>query len=220
MRTMETVPVGCDVSAPNRIVTALVGGDDRIREAHRESVRVALNEMEKYAQARIAATHGRDDGAWVVRSSSTTAAVRGRLRRAAVHRTRLFSISPRPPTETRGRCSRRTLQDAAVRDGVTVRSCRRGCRRSYEIERGEHGHPEIKGTRGNTWRRRVRGVNKSWKNLRTGSLRAEAAQIAAHKTREAKLDLTRSRCRRSIGQCREYGHQPQRVSGSATATRC
>jgi len=41
-------------SAPKSIsVTALVGGDDRVRDAHRESVRVALDEMEKCAQARI-----------------------------------------------------------------------------------------------------------------------------------------------------------------------
>ena len=41
-------------SAPKSVsVTALVGGDVRVREAHRQSVRVALDEMEKYAQARI-----------------------------------------------------------------------------------------------------------------------------------------------------------------------
>ena len=44
-------------SAPKSVsLTALVGGDDRVREAHRESVRVALDEMEKYAQARIGNT--------------------------------------------------------------------------------------------------------------------------------------------------------------------
>src|SRR5580698_2740177 len=36
-------------SAPKSVsLTALVGGDDRIREAHRESVTVAINEMERY----------------------------------------------------------------------------------------------------------------------------------------------------------------------------
>src|SRR6202012_5291504 len=41
-------------SAPKSIsLTALVGGDDRVREAHREAVNVALNELEKYTQARI-----------------------------------------------------------------------------------------------------------------------------------------------------------------------
>ena len=41
-------------SAPKSVsLTALVGGDERVREAHRESVRVALGELERYAQARL-----------------------------------------------------------------------------------------------------------------------------------------------------------------------
>src|ERR1700722_17250404 len=41
-------------SAPKSVsVTALVGGDERIREAHKESVRVALSELERNTQARI-----------------------------------------------------------------------------------------------------------------------------------------------------------------------
>src|SRR5207247_1818927 len=34
-------------------LTALVGGDERVREAHRESVRVAVRELEPYTQARL-----------------------------------------------------------------------------------------------------------------------------------------------------------------------
>jgi hypothetical protein len=55
VRTMEH-RAGWDAtfSAPKSVsLTALVGGDDRVCEAHRESVRTALDEMEKYAQARI-----------------------------------------------------------------------------------------------------------------------------------------------------------------------
>ena len=41
-------------SAPKSVsLTALVGGDDRVREAHREAVNVAINELERYTQARI-----------------------------------------------------------------------------------------------------------------------------------------------------------------------
>jgi conjugative relaxase-like TrwC/TraI family protein len=41
--------------APSKSVslTALVGGDERIREAHREAVKVALSELESYTHARI-----------------------------------------------------------------------------------------------------------------------------------------------------------------------
>ena len=43
-------------SAPKSVsLTALVGGDERVRQAHRESVKVALNEMERYRPG----AHGR-----------------------------------------------------------------------------------------------------------------------------------------------------------------
>jgi len=45
-------------SAPKSVsLTALVGGDERVRDAHRESVRVALHELERYTQARIGNIH-------------------------------------------------------------------------------------------------------------------------------------------------------------------
>jgi len=47
---------GCDItfSAPKSVsLAALVGGDERIREAHAEAVTTALREIEKYAQARL-----------------------------------------------------------------------------------------------------------------------------------------------------------------------
>src|SRR5712664_4708315 len=41
-------------SAPKSVsLTALVGRDERVREAHRESIGVALDELERYVQARI-----------------------------------------------------------------------------------------------------------------------------------------------------------------------
>ena len=41
-------------SAPKSVsLTALVGGDERVREAHRDAVTVALSELERYTQARI-----------------------------------------------------------------------------------------------------------------------------------------------------------------------
>jgi conjugative relaxase-like TrwC/TraI family protein len=55
-------------SAPKSVsITALVGGDERIREAHKESVTVALDEMEKYVQARIGGNvPAQTTGAWAV----------------------------------------------------------------------------------------------------------------------------------------------------------
>ena len=45
-------------SAPKSVsLTALVGGDDEVREAHRKAVAFALNELEHYTQARIGGNH-------------------------------------------------------------------------------------------------------------------------------------------------------------------
>jgi conjugative relaxase-like TrwC/TraI family protein len=45
-------------SAPKSVsLTALVGGDDRVREAHRDSVTTALTELERYPQARMGGNH-------------------------------------------------------------------------------------------------------------------------------------------------------------------
>src|SRR5438477_7054676 len=54
-------------SAPKSVsLTALVGGDDRVREAHRTSVAVALDEAERYVQARIGRNHPAETtGKWV-----------------------------------------------------------------------------------------------------------------------------------------------------------
>src|SRR5207247_10410884 len=45
-------------SGPKSVsLTALVGGDERVREAHRESVRIAVDELERYVEARIGGNH-------------------------------------------------------------------------------------------------------------------------------------------------------------------
>src|ERR1035438_10364100 len=61
-RTIKTMEhrAGWDAtfSTPKSVsLTALVGGDERVREAHRESVRVALDQLEQYTQARIGGNH-------------------------------------------------------------------------------------------------------------------------------------------------------------------
>ena len=57
-------------SAPKSVsLTALVGGDDDVRQAHRESVRVAIDELEKYVQARMGGNRPAETtGKWVAAS--------------------------------------------------------------------------------------------------------------------------------------------------------
>src|SRR5215472_15657805 len=52
-----------------RRTTARVGGDDNVRRAHRESVRVAIDELEKYVQARMGGNRPAETtGKWVAAS--------------------------------------------------------------------------------------------------------------------------------------------------------
>ena len=60
-------------SAPKSVsLTALVGGDDRVREAHREAVNAALAELERYTQARIGGNHAAETTGGSSRPSSST----------------------------------------------------------------------------------------------------------------------------------------------------
>lgn len=54
-------------SAPKSVsLTALVGGDEEVRAAHRESVKVALDETERYVQARLGGNLAPENtGQWV-----------------------------------------------------------------------------------------------------------------------------------------------------------
>jgi ATP-dependent exoDNAse (exonuclease V) alpha subunit len=91
----------------------------------------------------------------------------------------------------------------------------------YEIERGEHGHPEIKGyTREYLEASSPRRQQIMEELAEQGRSGPEAAQIAAHKTREAKLDLAPEQVQaQHRAMAAEYGHQPQRVIEQAAQRR-
>jgi ATP-dependent exoDNAse (exonuclease V) alpha subunit len=87
----------------------------------------------------------------------------------------------------------------------------------YQVERGEHGQPEIKGyTReyleaSSPRRQQITGQMEA--EGRTG---AEAAQVAAHKTRGAKLDLNPAEVQaQHRALAAKHGHQPQHVIEAA-----
>jgi len=67
-------------SAPKSVsLTALVGGDERVLEAHRESVGVALDELERYVQARIGGNlPAETTGKWIAAKFEHDSAKAGR----------------------------------------------------------------------------------------------------------------------------------------------
>lgn len=121
IRTMEH-RAGWDAtfSAPKSVsLTALVGGDERVREAHRESVRVALDETERYVQARIGGNAPAvTTGKWAVASfEHDSARPVDTLRRAATaHACRLLQHHRNRRRKSACRAAAGTLPQPAIRD--------------------------------------------------------------------------------------------------------
>jgi len=209
-------------SAPKSVsLTALVGGDDRIREAHRESVTVALDEMEKYVQARIGGNvPAQTTGAWAVAKfeHDSSRPVEGYAAPQLHTHAVVFNV-----TETAGGNTRalqpqelyKTQQyaTAVYRSELAARLQGMG----YEIERGEHGQPEIKGYSREYLEASSPRREQIKEQLREqGRSGPEAAEIAAHQTRDAKQPLSHDEVReRHQAMARVHGDQPQRVLAEA-----
>src|SRR5207244_6546301 len=209
-------------SAPKSVsLTALVGGDTRVRAAHRESVRVALNELEPYVQARLGGnrrpeTTGNAIAALFEHDSARP--VNGYAAPQLHMHAVIFNL-----TETADRTVRplqprelfRTQQyaTAVYRSELAARLKALG----YEIVRGKSGQPEITGyseeyLAASSPRRQQIEEHLAKENQRG----ADAAQIAAYKTRQAKLQLSQEEVQERHQQMAEaFGNQPERVTAAA-----
>jgi conjugative relaxase-like TrwC/TraI family protein len=137
-------------SAPKSVsITALVGGDDRVRLAHRESVRAALAELERYTQARIGNVHAPETTGKLVAATfehDTARPVDGYAAPQLHTHAVIFNVTERDNGQPRALqphemfVSQRCVT-AVYRSELALRLERLG----YEVERGKHGQPEIKG---------------------------------------------------------------------------
>ncbi len=219
VRTMEH-RAGWDAtfSAPKSVsLTALVGGDDRVRDAHRESVRTALDEMEKYAQARMGGNvPAQTTGQWAVAKfeHDSSRPVDGYAAPQLHTHAVIFNMTEMADGQTRALQPQelyRTQQyaTAVYRSELAARLQELG----YEIERGAHGQPEIKGyTREYLEASSPRRQQIKEHMEKAGVRGAGAAQIAAHQTRDAKQPLSHEDVRAQHQRlAAEHGQQPQHV---------
>jgi conjugative relaxase-like TrwC/TraI family protein len=212
-------------SAPKSVsLTALVGGDERVRDAHRESVQVALDELERYVQARIGRNHPAETtGQWVAaKFEHDSARPVGGYAAPQLHtHTVFFNL-----TETEdGKAHAIQPQDlyksqqyatAIYRSELAQRLQQLG----YEIEQGKSGQPEIKGYTQEYLNASSPRRQQIKEHLEEQGLRgAGAAQIAAHQTREEKLSSLSHEAMRARHEelAAAYGYQPQRVVQEAQA---
>jgi conjugative relaxase-like TrwC/TraI family protein len=208
-------------SAPKSVsVTAFVGGDERVREAHRESVLVAAAAMEKYAQARMPHAHEETTGAWVAVSFEHDSSRPVENYAAPQLHTHLFiaNMTRSEDGKTRSMQTRELYRaqrytTAVYRSELTVRLKSLG----YEIERGEYGQPEIKGYTKEYLRAASPRRQQIEEDMREkGVSGPRAAQLAALMTREGKKPLQREEVL-ALHQrmAQEYGNQAQQVVSEA-----
>jgi conjugative relaxase-like TrwC/TraI family protein len=209
-------------SAPKSVsLTALVGGDDRVRDAHRESVRVALDEMEKYAQARMGGNvPAQTTGEWAVAKfeHDSSRPVDGYAAPQLHTHAVVFNVTETADGQARALQPQELYKTqqyatAVYRSELAARLQQIG----YEIERGAHGQPEIRGYTQEYLEASSPRRQQIEQHLETAGRRgAGAAQIAAHQTRDEKQALSHEEVRARHQQvAQEHGQQPQRVIAEA-----
>jgi conjugative relaxase-like TrwC/TraI family protein len=211
-------------SAPKSVsLTALVGGDNRVRAAHREAVTIALTELERYTQARIGGNNPAETTGKFIAAKfehDTARPVEGYAAPQLHTHAVIFNMTERADGSTRALQERgffdtQQFATAVYQSELTFRLRNLG----YQIEAGKSGAPDIKGytleyLEASSPRRQQieEAVAKS------GFSGPEAAQIAAHNTRDKKDILSSSEvlaAHRKIAA--DFGNQADRVVAEAKA---
>jgi len=211
-------------SAPKSVsLTALVGGDERVRDAHQESVRVALGELERYTQARIGNVHAPETTGKFVAATfehDTARPVDGYAAPQLHTHAVIFNVTERDNGQTRALQPQELF--ASQRYATSVYGSELSMRLQglgYELERGRHGQPEIKGYTKEYLEASSPRREQIKDHLREmGIDGAGAAQVAAHRTRDSKELLSPEEVlERHRELAAQYGHQADKVVAEARA---
>ena len=213
-------------SAPKSVsLTALVGADHRVREAHREAVQIALSELERYTQARIGGNHPAETtGEFVVATfeHDTARPVDGYAAPQLHTHAVIFNVTERTNGQTRALQERALFASQQFATAVYQSELMFRLRSlGYEMTTGRSGAPEIKGysqeylDASSPRSQQIREYLE-----RNGFQGHESAQIAAHSTRDRKQPV-------SVGEAvaahrklaAEFGHQADRVVTEARSER-
>src|SRR5579885_3312751 len=209
-------------SAPKSVsLTALVGGDDRVREAHRAAVDTALTELERYTQARLGGNRPAETtGAFAVAKfeHDTARPVDGYAAPQLHTHAVIFNVTERENGQTcalqeRALFESQQFATAVYQSELTYRLRSLG----YEITSGRSGAPEIKGysqeylDASSPRSQQIRAYLE-----RSGFEGHEAAQIAAHSTRDSKKAVSVGEAVAAHRQlAAEFGYQAEAVVRAA-----
>ncbi|HVJ09453.1 MAG TPA: MobF family relaxase [Acidisarcina sp.] len=209
-------------SAPKSVsLTALVGGDDQVREAHREAVNVALNELERYTQARIGGNRPAEMTGQFVAAKfehDTARPVEGYAAPQLHTHAVIFNMTERENGQMRALQERSFFATQSYATAVYQSELMYRLRKlGYEIEPGKSGAPEIKGysqeylDASSPRRQQIEEAL-----ARNGFSGPEAAQIAAHNTRDKKVILSPDEVLAAHRQIAvEFGNQADHVVAEA-----
>ena len=209
-------------SAPKSVsLTALVGGDERVTDAHRAAVTTALDELEKYTHARIGGNNPAEmTGKFVAAKfeHDTARPVNGYAAPQLHTHAIIFNVTERQDGSTRAIQERTFFESqnyaTAVYQSVLTHQLRK---LGYEIEPGQSGAPEIKGySQAYLDASSPRSQQIKEQMERAGFQGPEAAQIAAHATRDRKQTLTPAEVLAAHKEmAKDFGDQPGRVISAA-----
>src|ERR1700712_4605638 len=209
-------------SAPKSVsLTALVGGDERVMEAHRAAITTALEELEKYTHARIGGNNPAEvTGNFVAAKfeHDTARPVNGYAAPQLHTHAIIFNVTEREDGSTRALQPQALFESqnyaTAVYQSVLTHQLRK---LGYEIEPGQSGAPEIKGYSQaylDASSPRSRQIKEQME--RAGFQGPEAAQIAAHSTRDRKLTLTAAEVLAAHKEmAADFGNQPLKIIAAA-----
>jgi conjugative relaxase-like TrwC/TraI family protein len=209
-------------SAPKSVsLTALVGGDERVRLAHREAVAVALSELEQYTQARIGGNHPPETTGQFIAAKfehDTARPVNGYAAPQLHTHAVIFNVTGRGDGTARALQPRSLFASQQYATAVYQSELMLQLRNlGYEIEPGKSGAPEIKGysqeylDASSPRSQQIRAYME-----RNGVQGHESAQIAAHSTRDKKEILSPKEvldAHRRLAA--EFGNQPTVVVRAA-----
>ena len=209
-------------SAPKPVsLTALVGGDERVRMAHREAVTVALSELQQYTQARIGGNHPPETTGRFVAATfehDTARPVNGYAAPQLHTHAVIFNLTERGNGTARALQPQSLFASQQYATAVYQSELMYRLRNfGYEIQPGKSGAPEIKGysqeylDASSPRSQQIREYME-----RNGFQGHESAQIAAHSTRDRKEILSPTEVldahRRLAAQ---FGNQPAAIVRAA-----
>jgi conjugative relaxase-like TrwC/TraI family protein len=210
-------------NAPKTVsLTALVGEDERVREAHRNAVRAALDATEKYVQARLGGNNPAETtGKWIAATfeHDTARPVDGYPAPHLHTHVVVFNMTEDRFGQARSLQPYELFKVQSMSTAIYQNQLEYELRRlGYQIQRGTNHAPEIKGYSPDYLKAEsLRSAEIKQAMEDRGVIGREAESFIKHQNREGKLNLNpddlRTLHKRSA---EEFGNQPIRVVQDAS----